>query len=156
MSKLELSKRLNCQRCNKIAYQQERTAPINAVVFHRACFRCSRCGQQLTLRTYYTNQAEYGDKEVYCERHQPKHTAYGLDASAMGIRFALQNFRVKRSGKNRGVPQIGTDAILIKHPLGVQNNLQNKYQTFSRHHFNPLFSVSWIILTFFNNLVLLS
>ena len=136
------AKQILCQRCGKTAYAPERTAPINGVVFHRACFSCARCTQKLTLRTYYTNQAQFGDKEIYCERDSPRLNAYGLDASALGIKFAMRYVRGKGyNPSGTHVPMIDSDAMLIKHPLGVQNILQKKYQTFSRHHFNPLYSV---------------
>lgn len=68
-----------CQRCKSRVYPVEKIGNINGVNFHKGCFKCSVCNATLTLRTYYTNQADAQDKEIYCSKHTPAFNAVGID-----------------------------------------------------------------------------
>lgn len=61
-----------CTRCDNRVYQMEKIGPVNEVIFHKQCFKCCQCGQHLTLKTYFTNQDDFGDREIYCSKHCPK------------------------------------------------------------------------------------
>jgi len=50
----------------------EKVGPVNEVIFHKQCFKCKQCGQHLSLKTYFTNQDDFGDHEIYCSKHCPK------------------------------------------------------------------------------------
>lgn len=136
-----------CQRCGSRVYQMEKVGPVNEVIFHKQCFKCAQCDQHLTLKTYYTNQTEFMDKEIYCVNHCPKYTSAGLDAQAMGIRNAMRspqshmNARPARwNDQIRGVgeaPKVGADAMYIAHPMNAQDQYQRKYKqnAYERHHY---------------------
>lgn len=136
-----------CQRCKEKVYQVEKVGPVNEVVFHKQCFRCIECTQNLTLRTYFTNVDDPNDNEVYCGKHVPKTSPYkGLDSSALGIRSALQvphaksfyNEQVRATGHK---PAVDSDAMFVKHPVSQSKYRKNKHMTYSKHHF-PAFLVS--------------
>ena len=61
-----------CTRCGNRVYQVEKVGPVNEVIFHKQCFKCCQCGQRLSLKTYFTNQKDLKDPEVYCSKHCPK------------------------------------------------------------------------------------
>ena len=141
-----------CQRCKEKVYQMEKVGPVNEVIFHKQCFKCASCSQHLTLKTYYTNQTDYGDKEVYCINHCPKYTSAGLDAQALGIKNALKsppshmnargarfNDQIRGSGN---APHVGADAMYIKHPLQAQDEYQRKYKQNAYQHHYPAYLVS--------------
>ncbi|XP_022192316.1 hillarin [Nilaparvata lugens] len=97
-----------CLRCNQTVYQVDRVGPLKDFTFyHSGCFKCSYCGTKLTLKTYYNNQHDQEDKEVYCSSHVPKIGPGHLDGSAVGIRSALNvprstnfvNEQIRGSGK---------------------------------------------------------
>ncbi|ESO03432.1 hypothetical protein HELRODRAFT_192035 [Helobdella robusta] len=129
-----------CTRCSQRVYQVEKIGPVNEVIFHKQCFRCCRCGQHLTLKTYFTNYTDLTDKEIYCQKDAPKVSAHGYDASAMGIRSALNvpgvvqhNLHIRGTGD---APRIGSDALHIRGALSAQSAYQKKYSTkYDKHHF---------------------
>jgi len=61
-----------CTRCGNRVYQVEKVGPVNEVIFHKQCFKCCQCGQHLSLKTYFTNQDDFSDREIYCSKHCPK------------------------------------------------------------------------------------
>jgi hypothetical protein len=137
-----------CTRCNQRVYQVEKVGPVNEVIFHRQCFKCCQCDQHLSLKSYFTNQADYVDKEIYCAKHCPKISAHGYDGRAMGIRSATSvpgkgpqlNAQVRGGGD--GAPRIGADAMHIRGAMWAQSNYQRKYITkYDKHHF-PAYLVS--------------
>ena len=140
-----------CQRCGERVYLVEKVGPVNEVVFHRQCFKCAVCDQHLTVKTYFTNGVEFGDKEIYCGTHIPKSAMLGYDARALGIRNALQtpnltkpfNAQILSTGH---APLIGNEAISITGPVNAQNQLRMRYNKNSnaRHHY-PAFVVSLLI-----------
>jgi len=73
-----------CTRCNNRVYQMEKIGPVNEVIFHKQCFKCKECGQHLSLKTYFTNQTDFSDPEVYCSKHCPK-----VRHNALYFRFSV-------------------------------------------------------------------
>lgn len=61
-----------CLRCNNLVYALERIGPIKGNIYHKTCFKCHNCERQLDLKTYYTNQVNLNDKQIYCQSHAPK------------------------------------------------------------------------------------
>ena len=61
-----------CLRCGNQVYALERIGPIKSNVYHKTCFKCLTCDRQLDLKTYYTNQIDLNDRQIYCQSHAPK------------------------------------------------------------------------------------
>lgn len=61
-----------CLRCNNQVYALERIGPIKGNIYHKICFKCLICDRQLDLKTYYTNQINLEDRQIYCRSHAPK------------------------------------------------------------------------------------
>jgi len=61
-----------CLRCNNQVYSLERVGPIKGNIYHKTCFKCLVCDRQLDLKTYYTNQIDLNDRQIYCQSHAPK------------------------------------------------------------------------------------
>lgn len=61
-----------CLRCSNLVYALERIGPIKGNIYHKTCFKCHNCERQLDLKTYYTNQVNLNDKQIYCQSHAPK------------------------------------------------------------------------------------
>ena len=138
-----------CQRCSDKVYYVEKVGPVNGVIFHKQCFKCVACSQHLTMKTYFTNQVDMKDKEIYCGTHTPRGATVGLDAQAMGIRGALMvpkvGGRYNEQIKGGQAPMITGQALNISHPLAAQKGLGYKYkQQFQKHHF-PAYVVSIIL-----------
>ncbi|XP_017484450.1 PREDICTED: uncharacterized protein LOC108373117 [Rhagoletis zephyria] len=110
-----------CNRCNHLVYSAEKIGPLKDFTFyHHGCFKCAACGSKLTLKTYYNNQQDQDDKEVYCASHVPKTGPGKLDGLSVGIKQALNvprrghhlvNDQIRGSGSK---PALGADALLIK------------------------------------------
>ncbi|XP_076462508.1 hillarin-like [Babylonia areolata] len=121
-----------CQRCGVNVYQQERMGPVHDVVFHKTCFRCFICGQFLTLKTYWSNQVEGGDAEIYCHTHVPRIGGSGMDREALGIRRAVaaqqdvSSGAVSRSSQQvrqtggAPPPMVDKDALGIRSAVSAQ------------------------------------
>ncbi|KAJ6225491.1 hypothetical protein RDWZM_004036 [Blomia tropicalis] len=112
-----------CNRCNHLVYSAEKIGPLKDFTFyHHGCFKCALCGSKLTLKTYFNNQQDQDDKEVYCASHVPKTGPGRLDGQSVGIKTALNvpkknhlvNDQIRGSGSK---PSLGADAIGIKHGL---------------------------------------
>ncbi|KAL1448993.1 hypothetical protein WDU94_000239 [Cyamophila willieti] len=79
-----------CLRCCQTVYQVDRIGPLKDFTFyHYGCFKCIVCGTKLTLKTYFNNQHDSEDKQVYCSSHVPKMGPGHLDNSTVGIKTAL-------------------------------------------------------------------
>ncbi|GAB6027914.1 hypothetical protein CHUAL_002129 [Chamberlinius hualienensis] len=109
----------SCFRCGQMVYQVDKIGPLkDFTFFHHQCFKCSVCGTKLTLRTYFNNQSDHDDKEVYCNSHVPKTGPGKLDGHSVGIRAALNvpktsnlvNEQIRGSGKGT----FDAEAIAIK------------------------------------------
>jgi hypothetical protein len=61
-----------CLRCGNQVYSLERIGPIKGNIYHKTCFKCLACDRQLDLKTYYTNQVNLNDRQIYCQSHAPK------------------------------------------------------------------------------------
>ena len=61
-----------CLRCSSQVYALERIGPIKGNIYHKTCFKCLICERQLDLKTYYTNQIDLNDRQIYCQSHAPK------------------------------------------------------------------------------------
>ena len=61
-----------CLRCSNQVYALERIGPIKGNIYHKTCFKCLVCERQLDLKTYYTNQIDLNDRQIYCQSHAPK------------------------------------------------------------------------------------
>ncbi len=137
-----------CQRCNDKVFFAEKVGPVNGVIFHKQCFNCCTCGQHLTMKTYFTNQTDFKDKEIYCSKCTPRGATVGLDASALGIRGPLNVPKAGYRGmtdniKSTAAPNITGDAMYISHPLAAQKGLgYNRYRQQNQKHHFPAYVVS--------------
>ena len=61
-----------CLRCGHQVYALERIGPIKGNIYHKTCFKCLICDRQLDLKTYYTNQVDLNERQIYCQSHAPK------------------------------------------------------------------------------------
>ncbi|OTF83220.1 Hillarin-like protein [Euroglyphus maynei] len=113
-----------CNRCGHLVYSAEKIGPLKDFTFyHHGCFKCVVCGSKLTLKTYYNNQQDQDDKEVYCQSHVPKTGPGHLDGQSVGIKAALNvpkknhliNEQIRVSNSK---PALGTDALIIKQAMG--------------------------------------
>lgn len=139
-----------CQRCGQRVYPVEKLGPVNEVIFHRQCFKCSSCHHHLSLKTYYTNAVDLNDKEVYCVNHVPKYSAVGLDAEALGIRKARDVPRARNLVNDQflGVgkaPHITGEAIHISQPVSAQAEFGRRYKQNQAQHSYPAFVVRIIM-----------
>lgn len=99
-----------CLRCCQTVYQVDRIGPLKDFTFyHYGCFKCIVCGTKLTLKTYFNNQHDSEDKQVYCSSHVPKMGPGHLDNSTVGIKTALNvpksnniiNEQIRPGGKGK-------------------------------------------------------
>ncbi|KAI0236666.1 Hillarin [Lamellibrachia satsuma] len=102
------------------------------------------CGQHLTVKTYYTNQLEFGDKEVYCCTHTPRTALRGFDADAVGIQNALRTSNLlqpfaKPILPTGHAPLISNEAIAITHPMNAQNQFKTRHKLANDRHHYPAF-----------------
>jgi hypothetical protein len=78
-----------CLRCGQQVYALEQVGPIKGVVYHKTCFKCLICDRQLDLNTYYTNQVDLSDRQIYCKSHAPKHGKGALGSDSICIHSLL-------------------------------------------------------------------
>ena len=142
LSKLFMSPNLKCQRCQNTVYHAEMIGPVSGMIYHKQCFRCFVCTQQITIANYCTNQH---DREVYCQAHAPSLSAPSVDAQAVGIRRALTAPKAKEPLNEqiltRDKSHIDSQAMHIKHGLAAQN-MQRKYRQNNAKHHYPAYVVS--------------
>ena len=117
-----------CHRCGDTVYHAEKIGPVQHGLYHRRCFRCVVCDQNLTMKNYYTSQVSPDDREVYCSNHHPRVGAAKLDQGAIGIKGAVsaqENFKrmskkldgqIRKPGTVR-IPSYDANAIAIKRIL---------------------------------------
>ncbi|XP_054161637.1 hillarin-like [Oppia nitens] len=122
-----------CNRCSHVVYSAEKIGPLKDFTFyHHNCFKCHVCGTKLTLKTYYNNQQNQDDKQVYCQSHVPKTGPGKLDGSSVGIKQALNvpktnhlvNEQIRGSGK----------ATLNAESIGIKTALNNSKLANDSHH----------------------
>ena len=136
-----------CQRCQQRVYQAERVGPVNGVVFHKLCFKCIECEATLSLKTYFTNQSDAGDKNIYCSKHKPMNELVGFDASAIGIQNALRTPNTSNQFNSQILPTghtpcMANESLNIAHNLNVQKMLKNQKDGGNDRHHYPAFVVS--------------
>ncbi|XP_027196451.2 peptidase hillarin [Dermatophagoides pteronyssinus] len=129
-----------CNRCGHLVYSAEKIGPLKDFTFyHHGCFKCVACGSKLTLKTYYNNQQDQDDKEVYCQSHVPKTGPGHLDGQSVGIKAALNvpkknhliNEQIRVSGSKPA--QLGTDAMQFKQAMGNHHYHSDQSQTTNRY-----------------------
>ncbi|XP_013790594.1 hillarin-like [Limulus polyphemus] len=111
-----------CLRCNSTVYQVDKIGPLKDLTFfHQNCFKCSACGTKLSLRTYYNNQQDKDDKEVYCQSHVPRTGPGHLDGMSVGIKSALkapkQKYIINDQIRGFGKGTFDAEAVGIKTAL---------------------------------------
>jgi hypothetical protein len=98
-----------CHRCGDAVYHAEKVGPVHDVVFHRKCFKCGVCGQSLSMKNYWTNQADTRDKEVYCGSHAPRVGTAHIDESAIGMKREMKSQKLYSKNKHtREIRRPGT------------------------------------------------
>ena len=122
----------NCLRCGKKIYPTDKIGPLkDYTFFHSGCFRCVVCGSKLSLKSYYNNQYDSEDKEVYCIQHVPKIGAGRIDKDAVEIKAALNvpkvsigvNEQIRPGGKS----SFDVEAIAIKsHLINRSANVETR------------------------------
>ena len=78
-----------CLRCDSQVYALERIGPIKGNIYHKTCFKCLTCERQLDLKTFYTNQVNLTDREIYCQTHAPKSGKGSFGADNVHIQNVL-------------------------------------------------------------------
>jgi hypothetical protein len=99
-----------CHRCKETVYHVDKIGPINGLLWHRGCFKCSACGRQLTVKTFYTYKCAGEDREIYCSSHAPRTQGSNVDYEAMDIKHGVgSQYRVRESKKFHNEQIRGTD-----------------------------------------------
>lgn len=78
-----------CLRCKHQVYALERIGPIKGNIYHKTCFKCLVCERQLDLKTFYTNQINLSDRQIYCQTHAPKSGKGSFGADNVHIQNVL-------------------------------------------------------------------
>ncbi|KAG1664109.1 Hillarin [Nymphon striatum] len=117
-----LAKDPQCQRCSKPVYFAERIEPNRGQILHQNCFKCKECGIKLTLHTFFNNQNDLDDLEVYCKSHAPRHTAVFFDSTTnMNSKYA------KRELQNSDVaPSKAKPALSIREESTEMHNVKGE------------------------------
>ncbi|KAI1280830.1 Kyphoscoliosis peptidase [Halotydeus destructor] len=113
-----------CLRCGRTVYHVDRVGPLkDFTFFHKGCLKCHLCGTKLTLKTYFNNQQDNDDKEVYCQSHVPKTGPGKLDGFSVGIKQALNvpktNHLVNDQIRGSGKGTFDADALTIKSAMST-------------------------------------
>ncbi|XP_076331137.1 hillarin-like [Tachypleus tridentatus] len=111
-----------CLRCSSTVYQVDKIGPLkDFTFFHQNCFKCSTCGTKLSLKTYYNNQQDKDDKEIYCQSHVPRTGPGHLDGMSVGIKSALkapkQKYVLNEQIRGFGKGTFDVEAVGIKTAL---------------------------------------
>ncbi|CAH1773301.1 unnamed protein product [Owenia fusiformis] len=131
-----------CYRCKQQVYQAEKIGPVKGEVWHKTCFKCSNCGQNLTLKNYQVNQTDAKDKNIYCSAHVPKVEGSKFGPDAVVIRRALTAPKAgdlinEQIHKGADKYNINADALHIKGALQSQllqkNAFSNRFA--NKHNF---------------------
>ncbi|CAN7937632.1 unnamed protein product [Ixodes hexagonus] len=88
---------LGCTRCGDKVYPKEMVTPKPGVLLHSACFKCRECGVKLTLQTFFTNQRDTRDADVYCRTHVPRLGPGTVDGNALSILTSKNSKEIKFS-----------------------------------------------------------
>lgn len=90
----------HCQRCNRPVYFAERIEPNRGQILHKACFKCKECSVKLTLNTFFSNNIDLSDLEIYCKSHVPRHRAGVLSTSKQEHAGTIQHHQVSKTSSN--------------------------------------------------------
>uniref|UniRef100_A0A2R5L8Y0 Putative microtubule-associated protein futsch n=1 Tax=Ornithodoros turicata TaxID=34597 RepID=A0A2R5L8Y0_9ACAR len=93
---------MRCIRCCATVYPMELVTPKPGVLLHSGCFKCRECGVKLTLQTYFTNQRDTRDSDVYCRTHQPRLGPGTVDGNALNILTSKNSKDIKFSRYSKG------------------------------------------------------
>lgn len=88
---------LGCTRCGDKVYPKEMVTPKPGVLLHSGCFKCRECGVKLTLQTFFTNQRDTRDVDVYCRTHVPRLGPGTVDGNALSILTSKNSKEIKFS-----------------------------------------------------------
>jgi hypothetical protein len=112
-----------CLRCNGQVYALERIGPIKGNIYHKTCFKCLTCERQLDLKTYYTNQINLSDRQIYCQTHAPKSGKGSFGADNVHIQNVLNAPKLdlinRHDNKHKAI--IDGNARHILHAINAQN-----------------------------------
>lgn len=84
-----------CTRCGDRVYPKELVMPKPGVLLHSGCFKCRECGVKLTLHTFFTNQRDTRDADVYCRTHVPRLGPATVDGNALSILTSRNSREIK-------------------------------------------------------------
>lgn len=112
-----------CLRCNSQVYALERIGPIKGNIYHKTCFKCLTCERQLDLKTYYTNQINLTDRQIYCQTHAPKSGKGSFGTDNVHIQNVLHAPKLdlinRHDNKHKAI--IDGNARHILHAMHAQN-----------------------------------
>jgi hypothetical protein len=105
-----------CLRCGNLVYALERIGPIKGNIYHKTCFKCLICDRQLDLKTYYTNQIDLNERQIYCQSHAPKSGKGVFGADNLYIQNILNGPRLDVMQKVDNKPKVGVNFARIFFP----------------------------------------
>ncbi len=115
-----------CLRCANQVYALERIGPIKGNIYHKTCFKCLTCERQLDLKTYYTNQINLADRQIYCQTHAPKSGKGSFGADNVHIQNVLNAPKLdlihRHDNKHKAI--IDGNARHILHAINAQHLVQ--------------------------------
>jgi hypothetical protein len=97
-----------CLRCGNLVYALERIGPIKGNIYHKTCFKCLICDRQLDLKTYYTNQIDLNERQIYCQSHAPKSGKGVFGADNLYIQNILNGPRLDVMQKVDNKPKVSS------------------------------------------------
>lgn len=103
-----------CLRCGNMVYALERIGPIKGNIYHKTCFKCLICDRQLDLKTYYTNQIDLNERQIYCQSHAPKSGKGVFGADNLHIQNILNGPKLDVMQKVDNKPKVKWLFFLIR------------------------------------------
>jgi len=133
-----------CLRCSNQVYALERIGPIKGNIYHKTCFKCLVCDRQLDLKTYYTNQIDLNDRQIYCQSHAPKcgKGIFGADSIMIHNVLNAPKLDVMQKVDNKPKANIDGSARHIMHAVHAQHLVQmGNRKDMSQMHSFPAYPV---------------
>ncbi|XP_013773229.1 hillarin-like [Limulus polyphemus] len=114
-----------CFRCQDPVYPTEKIQPNQTTSYHMRCFKCKICDLKLALQTFFTNQRNSNDGNVYCRAHVPKLAPGVVDNLALSISVP-RNLSRNHQATNLQVrgPEAGKGARYDNDALCIQTALR--------------------------------
>ncbi|XP_076334276.1 hillarin-like isoform X2 [Tachypleus tridentatus] len=114
-----------CFRCQGPVYPTEKIQPNQTTSYHVRCFKCKTCDLKLALQTFFTNQRNSNDGNVYCRAHVPKLAPGVVDNLALSISVP-RNLPRNHQATNQQVrgPEAGKGARYDNDALCIQTALR--------------------------------